>query len=370
MNSAMHPSRQSSKVERVLVCVLAKTRAHELCFASFKRCVLDELNADLAVALTIDHDYDYSNPFWQHAKHRWTAPDFADYGQGFDLAQRLTCAERDIAPADWRALLAVKGLWQGRIHSPDPQPSASSILIFCRWLLLHGLRQDGVLERYDRFIVTRSDFAWLSPHPPLSVLDPHAIWVPEGENYGGINDRHLVASRRDVEDCLSMLDEIVLYPLELCQEMQHKTWNDEQFFAHHLSRCGLSDRIRSFPYVMYTARPMRDRSPTWSRGKYEPAAGHYVKYPGEYRIARAFATVIRDRADWERGSWRSFDPDGFQEPQVSIFSRLLDGAQRFYFNHIVRLPSVIQPGGAALIGRKLRQLFKQSVLYRRRVSVG
>ena len=125
MNSAMHPSRQSSKVERVLVCVLAKTRAHELCFTSFKRCVLDELNADLAVALTIDHDYDYANPFWQHAKYRWTAPDFADYGQRFDLAQRLTCAERDTAPADWRALLAVKGAWQGRIHSPDPQPSPS-----------------------------------------------------------------------------------------------------------------------------------------------------------------------------------------------------------------------------------------------------
>ncbi len=52
-----------------------------------------------------------------------------------------------------------------------------------------------------------------------------------------------------------MLDEIVLYPLELRQEMQHKTWNDEQFFAHHLSRRGLSDRIRSFPYVMYMARP-------------------------------------------------------------------------------------------------------------------
>ena len=75
-------------MEKVLVCLLASTRAHQLTFPSFKRQVLDELNGDLALALTIDEKYDYANPFWQHAKYRWTAPDFSDYGEGFDLAQR------------------------------------------------------------------------------------------------------------------------------------------------------------------------------------------------------------------------------------------------------------------------------------------
>ena len=275
------------------------------------------------------------------------------------------------SPQDWRALLAVKGIWQGRIQSPEPQLTASSIQTFCRWLLLHGLRQDGVLDRYDRFVLTRSDFFWLSSHPaarhPRSGYDLGA---------GGTGLRRFqrppsrgVAPRTSGTASESWR-KFCCIRWELYREMKHKQWNNEQFFAHHLKRCGLSDRIRRFPYVMYMARSVRDRSPTWSRGKYEPTAGHYVKYSGEYRIARAFATVIRDRADWERGSWRSFDPDGFQEPQVSIFGRLLKGAQCFYFNYIVRLPSVVQPGGAALIGRKLRQLFKQSVLYRRRVSVG
>jgi len=50
--------------------------------------VLDELNADLAVALAMNTRYDYENPYWQHAKYRWTAPEFDDTGQGFDLAQR------------------------------------------------------------------------------------------------------------------------------------------------------------------------------------------------------------------------------------------------------------------------------------------
>jgi len=44
----------------------------------------------------------------------------------------------------------------------------------------------GLLERYDRFVITRSDFIWDCPHPPLSVLSPDAIWFPDGEYGGGL----------------------------------------------------------------------------------------------------------------------------------------------------------------------------------------
>jgi hypothetical protein len=37
--------------KKVLVCLLASTRAHQLTFPSFKRQVLDESNGDLALAL-------------------------------------------------------------------------------------------------------------------------------------------------------------------------------------------------------------------------------------------------------------------------------------------------------------------------------
>ena len=66
--------------------------------------------------------------------------------------------------------------------------------------------------------------------------------------------------------------------------------------------------MKLFPYVMYLARPVRDDSPTWSPGHYEPAVGHYVKYETEFRAASAYATIIRSRADWENGAWMQFDP--------------------------------------------------------------
>jgi hypothetical protein len=331
-------------VERVLVCILAKTRAHELTFPSFKRQVLDGLSADLALALAIDENYDYANPFWQHAKYRWTAPDFTDYGEGFDLAQRWLCHQHNVPSPDWRTILRIKGIWQGRIQSADPQPSASSILTFCRWLLLHNLQEDQLLDRYDRFVITRSDFIWLCPHPPLSVLDRDAIWFPDGEHYGGLTDRHLVVSRSNVVNCLNVIEDILLHPLQLYNEMKYQpSWNNEQFLAHHLVRKGIRDRVKLFPYVMYTARSARDLTPTWSAGNYQPALGHSVKYETEFRKASAYSTIIRSRSDWEQGAWTLVPPPlpAFRQP--SLPRRLRYGCKIIYY----KLHSALRRPGRA-----------------------
>jgi hypothetical protein len=299
-------------MERVLVCLLASTRAHQLTFPSFKRNVLDELNADLALALAIDEHYDYTNRYWQHAKYRWTAPDYRDVGKLFDLAQRWLCRQHNVVAPDWRPMLQIKGIWQGGIRSQDPEPTYSSMQTFCRWLLLNGLRRDEVLDRYDRFVITRSDFVWLSPHPPLSILDGSAVWLPDGENYGGLNDRHVVASRADIVNCLNVIEDMLLHPVQLCEEMKRQPgyyhWNNELVLSHHFKRKGLFSKVKRFPYVMYMARQVNDESPAFKPGHYEPAVGHYVKYKKEYRSASAYATVIRTRADWEARGWRQFDP--------------------------------------------------------------
>jgi hypothetical protein len=304
------PDHQRLIVEKVLVCLLGSTRAHQLTFPRFKQRVLDELNADLALAL-VGENYDYANPFWKHAKYLWTAPFFSDFGEAFDLAQRRLCQERKLAAPHWRIMLGINGAWQGGIQSPDPQPGHASLEFYCRWLLLQSLKQDDILDRYDRFVITRSDFVWLCPHPPLSILDSDNIWVPNDEHYGGLNPRHLVVSRADVVNCLNLIEDILLEPLQLYQELKGRAAeenNIESFLANHLRRKGLFDKVKTFPYVMYLARQVGDNSRTWSSGRYEPAVGHYIKYEAEFRTASAYATVIKSCADWEDGAWRQFDP--------------------------------------------------------------
>lgn len=347
-------------MEKVLVCLLASTRAHQLTFPNFKRQVLDELNGDLALALTIDEKYDYANPFWQHAKYRWTAPHFSDYGDAFDLAQRWLCQQHNVPAPDWRPMLRLKGLWQGGIRSPDPQWSRSSILLFCRWLLLHGLQQDDVLDRYDRFVITRSDFVWLCPHPPLSVLDRGTIWFPDGESYGGLTDRHLVVSRADVVNCLNVIEDILLHPIQLYEEMKDQStwWNLEQFLAHHLGRKGLLQKVKMFPYVMYLARMVGDDIVTWSGGYYEPLVGHFVKYETEFRAANAYATIIHSRADWENGAWMKFDPSSAASRPVSLPRRLRYACERAYYEI---LSALRRPGRVGRFVRFCKRMLHRTV---------
>jgi len=254
---------------------------------------------------------------------------------------------------DWRIMLQIKGMWQGRIRSPDPQPSNASVLFFLRWLLLHGLQQDGLLDRYDRFVITRSDFVWLCPHPPLSILDRGAIWFPNGEHYGGLNDRHLIVSRADVVNSLNLIEDILLEPSQLYEEMKYMIGrpvahnNVEQFLAHHFRRKKLFHKVKMFPYVMYLARPSGDDSRTWSPGHYQLALGHYVKYETEFRTASAYATIIRSRADWESGAWMQLDPQSHVSSPVSLPRRLWYVCQRAYDDRAIFLSALRRPGRLA-----------------------
>src|SRR5262249_46571470 len=147
-----------------------------------------------------------------------------------------------------------------------------------------------------------------------------------------------VVSRADVVNCLNLIEDILLHPVQLYEEMKDQStwknigWNLEQFLQYHLGRKGLLHKVKLFPYVMYTARQVSDDSPTWSRGHYEPAVGHFIKYEGEFRTASAYATIIHSRADWEKGAWRQFDPKSAASRPVSLPRRLRYACERIYYD--------------------------------------
>ena len=53
-------------------------------------------------------------------------------------------------------------------------------------------------QKFEWWIHTRSDLHWLADHPPLTLLGPEVIWIPRGQDYGGMNDRHAVVPRRHI----------------------------------------------------------------------------------------------------------------------------------------------------------------------------
>jgi hypothetical protein len=284
--------------ERVLVCILAQTRGHETTWAPFKKNVLDELNADLALCIGLDDHYDYSNPFWQAARYRWTVREYGDYAAGFDEAQAWWAARRRKRPPDWRPLLAIGDQWLGAIEGPGKQLGSGAIQIYFRWLLYRHLVEEDVLAQYDRVIVTRSDFLWPVPHPPLALLSPQFLWVGDGEHYGGVSDRYLLVSAKDVLPALNLMEEIALRPRRMARSMRrHKYWNPEKVIKRLWQRTGLASRVRFFPYVMYTVRGSADSS-RWRMGSFDETLGVYVKYETERQSARRFEW-IKSAADWK-----------------------------------------------------------------------
>ena len=227
-----------------LVIVLSETRAHELTFSNFKKNVLDELNADLCLCIGVKKDYDYTNPFYQTAKYKFTYDEPEDFGDAFEYAYNILSKDRpayeklenvngmygklnnpktsnsDITYCDkidninnemvihtdnfpdplwkntiysiknchdlvqqehvityktplyWREFFKLKDQFLGGIKDSG-HPGSAGILIFFRWFLLKNLIDSDLINKYDRFIITRSDYIYQLPHPKIENHKVH-----------------------------------------------------------------------------------------------------------------------------------------------------------------------------------------------------
>jgi hypothetical protein len=278
---------------RSLVITLGQLRAHQLTWANFKEKLLKPLRADLAVCVPDDPFFDFTNPFFVNARFRWLIPDASDLADTFDRIQRLLGGSED-----WRVLCDVKGSWLGRI-SQSNQPGAAALLYVLRWFMLSNIQAASLTDVYDRFIITRSDYYLLCPHPPLEFLDAESLWIPDGEDYGGLTDKFLIVSASDLVAGCNLIDDFLLHPHQMRDAMSSRSnWNIEQIVAFHFTRNGLISKIRRFPYIGFLVRAPDDPT-AHSAGKFNPEVGMVVKYPSEMHEALRYGELIHSNDDWK-----------------------------------------------------------------------
>ena len=317
---------------KTLVCILAQTRSYELTWNNFKKHVLDELNADLALCIGVTKKYNYNNPFWKNAKYRWSIEEFGDdYSNAFDFAQNEIYSNSKKIKENWRILLNIKNFWLGGIKGftakdtlhldsfPEwkkDRVGSSSILIFYRWLLIQKLQESNLIEKYDRFIVTRSDFFWPLKHPPLNKMKKDFIWIPDGEGYGGITDRYVLCNNSNISEYLSILNPILTEPKKLYNLMKNKNdWNLEKYIKLYLKQKNLYKKVKFFPYIMYTIFPNpKDTNEfeefdginkEWMKTIYSEEMvsnehKYIVKKPSEYLSSIIYSIIIKN-------NWSNFN---------------------------------------------------------------
>jgi hypothetical protein len=258
---------------RILVIILSETRASRHTFSRFKQHVLDHLDADLALCVA-DPIMNMSNPFYTAAKYIWSFPDLSDWGDAYELAYRTMYP---LSGGDWRSILSVKDQFMGGVKNCAHKGSAG-ILLFMRWWL-----QQQVPDSYDWYIVTRSDYYYLHPHPQLPWNNTENIWIVEGEDYGGVTDRHAVLPRQHLHTWLEFVDTLMKDPVGTIASMRRKRpndgWNLETLLQWRLEELGVWEKVKRFKQVMFTVRDEETRT-RWNK-----ELGLYIKYPDEYKRA-------------------------------------------------------------------------------------
>lgn len=273
---------------------MAQTRAHQLTFDSFKKNLLDQVNGDLCLCIGVDKNYDYDNPFYKLAKYKFIHDETIEFSIAVDHASDIILKENPTNEKQlhWRQFFLIKDQFLGGLKDKNEHPGSAGILIFFRWFLLSKLKENNLINEYDRFIITRSDYIYKLPHPKMELMDPNNIWIPNHQHWGGYTDRHAVLSKNNIEQYLNLLNNMVTQSHKYFNTMnaiecKRNVWNLESFIKFHLFMTDSIKYVKEYPYIMYTVRD-KDTKTRWSEGVFNEELGYFLKYQGEYDIANHY----------------------------------------------------------------------------------
>jgi hypothetical protein len=223
---------------------MAQVRFGEPTWPMFKKNVLDELGADLALCISdappkalgkATGEAITENEYYKNAKYIFTLKEpsnwFAEFEKMAPEISKFRCF-----PGNW--------LETGGMNT------------YFKWFLYENLKRENLLSQYDQIITTRSDYFWHYAHPKL---DLDHVWIPDGEFHGGICDRHMVTPSKWAEEYLAFGERL---SVEKHREKLHTLWksrpwarnwmlNNETYTWFRYVDEGLDTRIAFFPQKMY-----------------------------------------------------------------------------------------------------------------------
>mmetsp|Transcript_10389 Transcript_10389/g.14682 ORF Transcript_10389/g.14682 Transcript_10389/m.14682 type:complete len:286 (-) Transcript_10389:309-1166(-) len=272
----------SSPSNSSLVILTGNLRGGEDAWESLYKNVLDVNFADLALILgrevnststPIDH---YQNSsLYARAKFVWNFTDYDDWADAIDL----------INGTSWREThLPFVNEDTGQFGGVKGYVGSGAINFMIRWFLSqHILQNPDILNKYERFVVTRADHYYQCQHEYKNLdLANNTVWIPQiGEDYGGFTDRHMIVSRANILDALD------IFPTLLHQKSEEmvKLWtgnnNAEKLLQIVWTSKGL--KVKRIKRVMFTCATTFD-STRWRKanGNVPGVPGLLKKYPREY----------------------------------------------------------------------------------------
>jgi hypothetical protein len=239
-------------------------RGGEIAWNSLQKYVLDYYDADLAYIGPPLNRSGVEKNVVKRMKMLWEYEDPEDWATYFVrpkhretdlLTLRSICLFREIHTSD-QFLGGVK------LNNTCRHPGSAGMLLAYRRLALEKVIENDLNSKYDWIIYTRTDYLYLCHPPRLDALMGNFIYIPRGEEYGGITDRLHYIPGKLISKALNVTNNILSDPFSWLFPLREGA-NLEQLLATYYA----AEKIlfRKFRHVAFTVRTEEDPS-SWSLG--------------------------------------------------------------------------------------------------------
>jgi len=273
---------------KTLVIIIGNLRGGEKAWSSLYENYLDPSNADLALMIGKPRAGYTNSSITKRAKYYWEVDEYDDWADAIDLIDGPGWRTSFLAPIreakekePWdeignkmgghNVLGGIKGIL-----------GSGAIIFMFRWFLSQKLMEFNLVEKYDRFVITRADHYYSCPYD-VRQLDATKVWSPLGEGYKGITDRHLIVSARHVLTALDILPHMISNFNDYADCLLAPC-NPELVIARRFEVGGLE--IDHFPRTFFTCAAEGDTPSRWLQPGKLLEEGVLQKYPHEYVAAR------------------------------------------------------------------------------------
>ncbi len=242
-------------MKKYLTILSGHPRGGEKTWNSLYRNVIEPLNSDLAV-LT-GNKWVSNQSFVKKSKYKWF----------FD------------EPDDWFSYYEERyhGNWKEyfELGKNTGLYNSGSIHFALKDILLNNYLNE--IKAYEQIIFTRFDQFYINKHPDLNNK---FIWIPEGEDYFGICDRHAVVPSEHIKKYLDIVDYI---NSEKSIETKDELLNCEVTYKNQLIQNELLSIVKRFKRSQFTVSIKGDKN-NWRIPKYKIYlfGGIFLKYPDEF----------------------------------------------------------------------------------------
>ena len=251
---------------KYIVVLAGSPRGGKATWNSLIKNVLQPLDADLAICLA-DDALD-ETLLKDTAKYIWTFEEPKNWKDYYS---------NNFSGTNWLDYFLL-GTKNGMAGGIDDNPGSGSIVCALK-NIIHKNYLD-ILEKYDYVIYSRFDQFYTDIHPKFS--GDH-LWIPEGEDYFGVCDRHIIFPSKYSKKYFGICDYI--NDDESFKNLP-KVVNPEAVFLNYLEFTGLEKKIIRINRFNFTSALASD-STRWRVASYKVYfyRNLMMKYPDEFLLS-------------------------------------------------------------------------------------